>query len=185
MLSKLMTVETRFAADGKAVLVGPKHEDYQRKISSELNEEVSIAPLLITSGSLVTKRLVELVGYYDERLFIDHVDHDFCLRIFKLGGECYQVNGAILLHKFGEAKVKTFLGKTFFLQEYSPFRRYHMMRNRIVLYKRYGMFRGKLFWIDLKSAVKDLVKLLLFEPGKASKIRSVIRGFFDGLRWKD
>jgi rhamnosyltransferase len=167
------------------VLVGPAHEDFDRKLNKSPSEDLERVELLITSGSLVSRQILEKIGFYDERLFIDHVDHDFCLRLIHFGGSCYKVNSARMLHRFGEAKVKSFLGKSFFLQEYSPFRRYHMMRNRIVLYKRFGMFSGKWFWLDVKVALKDLIKLVLFEGNKLSKLTAVAKGFWDGLRWKD
>lgn len=185
MVAKLSNAISATISRGGLVLVGPRHEDFDRKIPFMSSEAYHEVPLLITSGSLLSRQVVEKVGIYDERLFIDHVDHDYCLRLRKQGGVCLQVNTAILLHKFGNAKVKTFLGKTFFLQEYSAFRRYYMMRNRIVLYKRYGMFNGIWFWMDLRSAVKDLIKLVFFESAKAEKIKAVINGLIDGLKWKD
>lgn len=185
MAKKLLEVAQFYLENNQLVLVGPQHEDYERKIRMEGAEGVESVPLLISSGSLLSRKLISEIGLYDERLFIDHVDHDYCLRIAQKKGLCLKVNSAILLHKFGQAQVRSFLGKTFFLQEYSPFRRYHMMRNRIVLYKRYGMFKGAWFWIDLKIAVKDLVKLLFFESQKKAKIAALTRGFKDGVLWSD
>jgi len=185
MVMKLKVVlESHLQQQRQLVLVGPQHEDYIRKLTT-ITENVDPTPLLITSGSLMSKGVIDVVGLYDERLFIDHVDHDYCLRLKKMGGQCLKVNSAILLHKFGEARVKKIFGKTFFLQEYSPFRRYYMMRNRIILYKRYGMFKEKWFWLDLKNALKDFVKLVVFEKQKRAKIFAIFRGVFDGIFWVD
>ncbi|MGZ3744454.1 MAG: glycosyltransferase family 2 protein [Pseudobdellovibrionaceae bacterium] len=185
MLEKLLEVQADKATKKTPLLVGPHHEDFERKMGAVGSMPVERVPLLITSGSLLSRELIEEVGLYDERLFIDHVDHDYCLRITKKGGLCLKVNSAVLLHKFGEARVKSFLGKSFFLQEYSSFRRYHMMRNRIVLYKRYGMFKGDWFWLDMKIAIKDLIKLTLFEKERRAKLTAVLKGFVDGLLWSD
>jgi rhamnosyltransferase len=185
MVQSLRKVVDAYLAKQELALVGPRHEDFERKILGAAGDFIESAPLLITSGSLISKKLIEKVGLYDERLFIDHVDHDYCLRVIQNGGRCLKVNGALLLHKFGEARIKTFLGKSFFLQEYSAFRRYHMMRNRLVLYKRYGMFRGAWFWMDLRSAIKDLVKLICFETDKVPKLKAVMRGLWAGIRWQD
>jgi len=96
-----------------------------------------------------------------------------------------RVNTATLLHRFGAARIRIFMGRQFFLQEYPPFRRYHMMRNRIILYKRYGMFHGDWFWLDLKVAIKDVIKLTLFEHEKGAKLAAIFRGIRDGLFWCD
>lgn len=185
MVSEQVRVLRLYSEKSALVLVGPHHEDYVRKIKKTSVNEIEPVPLLITSGCLLSRVLIEKVGLYDERLFIDHVDHDYCLRLAKSGGLCLKVNSAVLLHRFGEAKVKTFLGKSFFVQDYSAFRRYHMMRNRIILYKRYGMFRGAWFWLDAKVALKDLVKLVMFENSRREKLGAVFRGLVDGVLWRD
>lgn len=185
MVKALLDVVDKSLAGGHLALVGPRHEDFNRKMPLQNVEEVRDVPLLITSGSLLSRKLVNEIGFYDERLFIDHVDHDYCLRLEKSGGICLKVNSAVLLHKFGQAQVRQFLGKCFFLQNYSPFRRYYMMRNRIVLYKRYGMFRGNWFWLDLRSGFVDLAKLVFFEQEKTPKLMAVLRGLRDGILWRD
>lgn len=185
MVEKLLAVTKSFSIKNQLVLVGPHLEDYDRKMNNRSSEDMEMCPLLITSGSLLSKDLIEKVGFYDDRLFIDHVDHEYCLRVVQEGGRILKVNSVTLLHRFGDAQVKTFLGKSFFLQSYSSFRRYHMMRNRLVLYKRFGMFRGEWFWLDAKVAFKDLVKLILFESDKRTKLKAIARGFLDGVLWKD
>lgn len=185
MVSELLRVHREFLSRNELVLVGPRHEDFERKMPLRNGDPFTKIPLLISSGSLVSKKLVDLIGLYDERLFIDHVDHDFSLKVAANGGSCVEVNTAVLLHRFGEAKIKKFMGKSFFLQEYSPFRRYYMMRNRIVLYKRYGIFKEKWFWIDARNALKDFIKLLFFEQNKRKKILAVCKGLVDGLMWSD
>lgn len=186
MVSALLDAEKKLIEQvGELILLGPQHEDFDRKIPSSHTSEIDRVPLLITSGSLLSKKLIEKIGLYDERLFIDHVDHDYCLRVLKQGGVCVKVHSACLLHRFGEARVASFLGKSFFIQDYSPFRRYHMMRNRMVLYKRYGVFKGEWFWLDLRSATKDLVKLIFFEPRKKTKLLAVAKGIWDGILWQD
>jgi rhamnosyltransferase len=185
MVRKVFTTLNDFEGQGKYALVGPQHEDFNYKIKTKNASEVEKVELLITSGSMVSKRLIEFIGFYDERLFIDHVDHDYCLRLKKRGGMCFKVNSAVLLHRFGQASRVKFLGKSFFLQEYSPFRRYHMMRNRIVLYKRYGFGSGEWFWMDLRNALKDFIKLIFFEQNRFLKLKSWVHGLRDGLTWVD
>lgn len=184
MVERLLEVAEANEKKDQLVLIGPHHEDFDRKIPVTSTAAVETVPLLITSGSLLSRKIIDKIGYYDEWLFIDHVDHDYCLRLTQTGGSCAKVNMATLLHRFGDAEVRTFLGKSFFIQSYSPFRRYHMMRNRIVLYKRYGVLSGAWFWMDLRSAVKDLIKLVLFESDRGPKLRAVIKGGIDGFRWR-
>lgn len=186
MVQNLIFAFEALKAKNPLSIVGPEHRDYSQKESiCPSKAEFTPIQLLITSGSLLSREVIETVGMYDERLFIDHVDHDYCLRVIRRGGVCMKVNSAVLLHSFGAAKLKKVFGRSFFLQEYSPFRRYFIMRNRIVLYKRYGLFSGEWFWIDLKVAVKDLVKLVLFESSKFRKLQALVKGLIHGICWKD
>jgi len=185
MVEKLIQVSNTYSRKGELALIGPHHEDFNYKIEIDKSEDVISTPLLITSGSLFTKDLIDEIGLYDERLFIDHVDHDYCLRLVRRGGKILRVNSATLLHRFGKGEIKSVWGRTFLIQDYSAFRRYHMMRNRIVLYKRYGMFRGAWFRMDLRAGVIDLAKLILFESDKTIKLKSVFKGLWDGLCWRD
>jgi rhamnosyltransferase len=185
MVNTLLETVIEWQNRSKFVIVGPEHQDFRTVQVAKAQQTVEEVPLLITSGSLLSREVIKKFGLYDERLFIDHVDHDYCLRVVRGGGRCLKVHSALLLHRFGKAEIKRLLGKSFFLQEYSPFRRYFMMRNRIILYKRYGMLREAWFWLDLRSAVKDLVKLVFFESERGAKLKAVFRGIADGLRWKE
>lgn len=184
MVDELLKVANS-QGDRGVVMVGPHHEDFVSKWPPRNPCPIENVSLLITSGCLLNSQVFDKIGLYDERLFIDHVDHDYCLRFQEKGGVCLRVNTATLLHRFGAARIRIFMGRQFFLQEYSPFRRYHMMRNRIVLYKRYGMFHGDWFWLDLKVAIKDVIKLTLFEHEKGAKLAAILRGIRDGLLWSD
>lgn len=185
MVNELLRAKGQSGLPDELLLLGPHHEASNRPLQHSSSQNIEKVSLLITSGSLLSRGLVQKFGLYDEKLFIDHVDHDYCIRIARGGGTCLKVHSAVLIHKFGRSEVRRFLGKTFFLQDYSPFRRYHMMRNRLILYKRYGAFFEKWFWLDLRSAIKDLVKLILFEPNKGPKLAAVARGIRDGLKWRD
>lgn len=166
------------------VIAGPILED--RKTGTRDTEAVDIVPfaenMLITSGSFFSKAVIDKIGMMDEKLFIDYVDHDYCLRLKKAGGELLRVPKARLLHSFGEAEARTIFGKTFFVQAYSPLRRYYMARNRIILYLRYPQFTQRWFWHDLSFVIKDYVKLIVFEKDRFKKIFAIVNGVFDGLK---
>ncbi|MCH5596835.1 glycosyltransferase family protein [Niabella ginsengisoli] len=53
--------------------------EYEQKTGA-LNCESEETSFLITSGSLVNLELFKKIGGFDERLFIDEVDSEYCLR---------------------------------------------------------------------------------------------------------
>lgn len=66
----------------------------------------------ITSGNLVNSEVFDKVGFFDDSLFIDLVDTDFCMRLNEKNIKMIKVRDAILYHSLGESQsVKSILGK--------------------------------------------------------------------------
>ncbi len=137
--------------------------------------------VVISSGSLFSRQLVEQIGMHDEPLFIDYVDHDICLRARRYGFRNQKVFGAVLDHRFGDSQATTLFGRRVYLSNYSPLRQYYMARNRMIVIKRFGM--GRWFWEDLAFTTKAWTKVLLRETSRRAKIIAFFRGVRDGLRY--
>lgn len=178
MVDVLLNAHAKNSSENDLVLVGPRYGVRPQDKHLELRE----VPFLITSGTLVSKGVVEKVGLYREDFFIDHVDHEYCLRMKRLGGRCFQIESAFLNHHFGASRKVSFLGFEFWVQDYSPTRRYYMMRNRVLLYRMYGGVIQRWCWVDGFAAFKDLVKMLIWEKCKFRKVCAIIEGIRDGAR---
>ena len=137
--------------------------------------------VLISSGSLFSRSLLEEIGLHDQPLFIDYVDHDICLRALKRGFRNFKVYDAILDHRFGDSDPVTLLGRRVYLANYSPMRHFHASRNRIIVIRRHGF--GRWFWEDVWFTSKVWVKVLLLEDDKGRKIGAALRGVWAGLRY--
>ena len=135
--------------------------------------------MLISSGSLFSRSLLEEIGLHDQPLFIDYVDHDICLRALKRGFRNLKVYGAILDHRFGDSDPVTLFGRRVYLANYSPTRHFHASRNRIIVIRRHGF--GRWFWEDIWFTSKVWVKVLLLEDDKGRKIGAALRGVAAGL----
>ena len=132
----------------------------------------------ITSGNLVRVSVFEEIGLYDEGLFIDCVDFDFCLRLRQAGHSVWRVGNALMQHQLGDERaVPGFLKKFYAL--HSPLRRYYMHRNFMYLGERY-LFRFPVF--VLKLAMVTIVEMLLvgfYDPRPMESYRAAIRGVRD------
>ena len=65
----------------------------------------------ITSGNLLKAEIFEKAGFFDDSLFIDMVDTDYCMRLNELGIKMIRISGAILNHSIGNSKqVKKLFG---------------------------------------------------------------------------
>lgn len=163
-------------------LLAPVHYDketgFQSRYLRYLKEPYSQSNIVMSSGNLIPKATFDKVGFYDDDLFIEYVDHDFCLRIKKHGLKVFLVKDAMMAHSLGSARIHR-LGKFFFFSHnYLPVRRYYRARNRMILYRRY---LGSWIIHDQEFFLKDLFKIILVEGDKWSKIKAIFYGFLDGL----
>jgi rhamnosyltransferase len=89
--------------------------------------DVSVA---ISSGTLVRRQVFDDVGLFDEGLFIDYVDTEWCLRCIAHGYRIRIDPGVKIQHSIGDDIVRV-LGTS--MPIHSPLRRYYRVRNSILL----------------------------------------------------
>jgi rhamnosyltransferase len=146
--------------------------------SAPLFSEVTTA---ITSGSLIKTVDFSEMGGYDETLFIDYVDFEFCLRLRKRGRKIIKSGKSCLLHQLGTSEAHSFLGFAVSIKSHSALRYYYIMRNRLIMYRRFSVSFPLWTIHDLAWLWLDLIKILFFENDKLDKFRKIMAGFRDGL----
>jgi rhamnosyltransferase len=132
----------------------------------------------LTSGSLFRTEVYLNAGPFDESLFIDCVDIEYCLRLRSMQLCIAEAEDAILVHSLGRTTVHKMLGKNLPVTNHSPLRRYYMTRNSLYVVLRYPR---ELSWIRHISVAtfQDVIKILFFEKNKIAKLCSMIRGVVD------
>jgi rhamnosyltransferase len=137
---------------------------------------------LISSGLFTSINRFQAIGPWEEGLFIDNVDLEWCFRARSRGYYCYGVNQARLSHTLGESLVRIrFMRGHIPIYFHSPVRHYYMMRNRIALYRRGYV---PLSW-KIQDLPRALLKTLLFGLVYGPRLRNLkftFRGIWDGLR---
>lgn len=141
----------------------------------------------ITSGNLLKAEVFDRVGFFDDSLFIDLVDTDFCMRLNEENIKMIKVRDAILYHSLGESQtVKSIFGK-FNTSNHSALRRYYMTRNRFYTWEKYKDLNSFTLNRDKKLFKKEFIKIILGENDKINKIKMVFKGYKDykkGIRGK-
>jgi rhamnosyltransferase len=137
--------------------------------------EIEEVEWVITSASITSLKIWNELGGFDENLFIDGVDRDFCIRARKRGYRIVKDYHAELLHELGNLKCKKIMGRTIYITNHQAFRKYYMVRNVIYLDKKLGETKRYSY------IMKHIFKTLLFEDGKLKKLHAIYRGICDGL----
>lgn len=146
---------------------------------SQNEEEIESVNAVITSGSLINLRIWENLGGFNEKLFIDEVDHEYCYRIISSGFQVVKLNGVRLNHNMGSLVQKGYAG-SFNVKKrmvHSPLRIYYIVRN--YLYVR-NLFK-KFLPGEFKNRDKDILNILknnLFFSGQFLKtFRMAVKGY--------
>ena len=136
---------------------------------------------VISSGSLISLSAFRVVGKFEEKFFIDWVDHDYCLRIYQRGFVVILLRQAVLKHAMGKATKHRLLHKSVITSNHSPLRRYYWSRNGFSLMLRYIKVDFPLALDLVKIMAKSVIVILSFEKQRLAKIKYLVLGIYDAL----
>lgn len=148
------------------------------------DDAIIAVDFLISSGTLVALDAIERIGPFDEQLFIDHVDTDWCLRARAHDYLLIGVAAAKLNHSFGEVTLTAPLpGRNLKFFQYSPERNYYLVRNSIVLWRRPHAPIG---WIlhDISRTVGLVICHIIVIRPRWTRLKFIWRGICDGFSGK-
>lgn len=151
---------------------------HQTQLSTCTSEKVSE---LITSGSIINLDLFKSIGRFDEKLFIDYVDHEYCYRAITKGYEIVKFSNIFLQHSVGETVQKRSFGSLKYTQRsfHSAVRIYYMVRNYLYVKSLYNHS----FPVEMKHQQKSILtrikNKLLYSNERIKLLRLIFRAFKD------
>lgn len=150
-------------------------------ISKKQNNQNEIQEVkeCITSGSFNNTNALYAVNGFDEKLFIDGVDFEVCLKLHKHDYKIYKINYDGLLHEVGKGKNENFLGREIVIYNHSVLRNYYISRNHIYLSKKYPDDLPIL--ITLLKEIRSLIYIITFEKERIPKLKARFLGLKDGF----
>lgn len=184
MVKKMLEVWEAYPKSDQLMIMGPKiifpncSPKYTMAQEAKPCEAVSH---VITSGSLISKRAFELVGFFDSNLCIDYVDIEYCLRLRSRGYEIVQVRDAILIHSIGNIIEHSFFGENVHPTYHNPVRRYYQFRNALLLHKVYKETQSEWYKHNRIVLLKIICLILLYEKRRLSSLLQIVKGVLHGL----
>ncbi len=167
----------------KTAILGPDYLNQGRRA-----DRPRPVRLLIQSGSLVHLPTWQILGGFDEALFIDGVDHDYCLRARAHGFGVYEWPQSRLEHALGD--LHPLPSWLFALHRHDkrgiayhqPYREFYEFRNNLWLLGRHGWrFPG---WALLRTGylLLRLLYALSILPDRRERLKAIGRGIRSGFR---
>jgi rhamnosyltransferase len=152
---------------------------FQKYYSNDFNQYLFV----VTSGNLVNVKAWKKVGGFDERIFIDEVDNDFCIRLAINKYHTIGSTDILLKHYLGEPfSVRIPLKKKRIpIGIHNALRVRYTVRNRLFVSRKY-LFRYPEF--SLNRTYHNLLLLtfiLFFYPQKIKYLHAYGKGITDFL----
>lgn len=148
--------------------------NYAEKETNAAPREIEIG---ITSGSILPVSITKVLGGFDEALFIDEVDSEYCYRAADQGYKVVEFPEILMHHSIGNRTYHSILGFHFNTFNHSPIRRYYIARNHVYVFRKYP--RKRVMYIT--DLIKFMMKILLVEKRKKEKLRYMAKGIRDGI----
>lgn len=138
----------------------------------------------ITSGSIIRLTAHKKINGFLEKLFIDYVDNEYCLRMRSFGYKILRLNSVYIYHELGNVKARKFLFIKVFPTNHSPHRWYYRTRNRFYVCKIYKNQFPDYIKFDKRVFIKEILKICLYEKNKIQKFKMIMYGYLDFKRNK-
>lgn len=135
-------------------------------------ERIDYPQDVMTSGNLLNLNIWKKIGGFNEDFFIDGIDIEYGLRLKKNGFKIMRLNDLEIEHDLGDI----FYVKGKLCTNHSGLRRYYMNRNYHYIYDLYKE-TDKEFCDFLISNYKTMLKVILFEKKKFSKVYGFVLGY--------
>ena len=183
-------------------IFSPQVIDKRRKYLKIENmaEDLLEIDFCITSASCTNLNIWKQLNGFDEWLFIDFIDNDYCKRVRLSGYKIMRLNKVVINQQFGDIKLKSPRAVQFYLKlseilhnkniaklsyrkRVSPLRVYYVHRNLLYLNKKFAKYGGigyENFYCN--SFFGFLIYFTLPSLVRAHKPISVLKAIIQGLR---
>lgn len=163
---------------GRLGIVCPNFQNRTTGRVEYSQEAPTLIQKCISSGAMTSISAWEEVGGFDEVMFIDGVDFDFCSRLMNAGLGILLVPNVCIEHEIGNAQVYRILGHEFIVFNHSAFRKYYIAQNIAYLDGKYR--GGQVSPIAYLKFLKQVLLVLLYEDHKGLKVKRLTAGFLHG-----
>ncbi len=140
-------------------------------------------PYTLTSGNLLNLHAFKEVGEFLTNLFIDHVDHEYGLRLNKSDYKVIELTTIQLNHNLGyrmDFKIGKWNVRSY--GTHSAVRLYYFARNGVFVARLYAALYPFFIWMVIKEVFKRIIKAVFLHEDSEKRLNLLWRGFKDG--WK-
>lgn len=136
---------------------------------------------VVTSGNLLNLEIWKTLGGFEEKLFIDEVDNDYCLKAVSGGYKIINFKNIFLVHELGKNKEVSFLFKKYTIITHPPIRAYYIFRNNLYMFRKYKKKFPEFVISRKKMLLKVFIEILLYSEKRIQNCQYIAAGIKDYL----
>ncbi len=155
--------------------------DYNAKLIASDKCSYKYVNNLITSGSILNLNIFKILGDFDENLFIDFVDIEYCFRSIKNYFSLVKFTNIHMQHNIGKVTYHRSL-KNFKMTPrnlHSPVRIYYMTRNCMYVHSLYKKELKKEIGLIFKIILYHIKNNLLYNKQRIKVAKYIFKGIAD------
>ena len=137
-------------------------------------DSITLVNRCITSGSFVSVQAYSECGGFDDWMFIDCVDFDFCENLIRHKYKIYKIPFFGLKHKIGDMKERIFFFRKILILNEKPLRHFYMARNCYYFSRKYK--QPNYVYKEFAYELKQRIKVILYEDEKIQKLKYRMKG---------
>ncbi|MGN6326463.1 glycosyltransferase [Pseudolysinimonas sp.] len=173
-------------ADPEIAIAAPAPWDpaHQRYLDPRASRRPSIAalPVVITSAMLLRRAAFDQTAGMRSDFFVDCVDQDICLQLGRLGWRVVQDRRWRLPHSLGSTRWHGIGALRLRATHHPTWRLYWAARNGVILSREHRRDARGWSLMNLVLLAYWAGTVLLFEPPRIVRLRTMAHGLLDGLR---
>lgn len=168
--------------DGTAI-VAPRTDGRDLLLPGET--AVRELEMVMTSGCFTNLDIWEKIGGFSDELFIDEVDHDYCLNARQHGYRVVRLVKAYLPHQPGRLMtILTLRGRPTLVAWHPPIRLYYIVRNYFFMKRRYKDVFPDVIAERKRLIVAKFREYLLYHQDRWPSVFAMVKGAIHGFLGK-
>lgn len=172
MLNRLVEYVEKSDTDTLAIVSPFIYEANER---NPIKKTICKKEVVITSGMLLKLKAFHEIGGFDEGIFLDMGDYEFCLRLRDAGYHIIQNRNAILKHNSHDFFQKC---EGYKKDKYSAERYYYIIRDTLKTIQKYDSHKSFCDW-QRDILPKRVYAMLMGDTHRIKKLMAIIWGYID------
>lgn len=178
MILAFLACFQKYELKENVAVFSPLHDTAKAPHTVDDQCHISENLIVMTSGNLLNLTVFQNIGGFEEKLFIDEVDHDYCLKAHQFDYKVICFSNILLNHELGKLKIICHNGKMESYRSHTPKRFYYITRNNLYVWYKYRHSFPNFIHQRSRNVAKSIIFALVYDDQRVSRLMNIFKGIF-------